>query len=152
VVEELVRTGRDATAVEPDGSAVPEAAGSPRHETRILIAEDDPLTADLVADRLQRRGYTVIHCTDGQEALEAARHRSLALVIIDVTMPKMNGFELLGKLRDMRRHAETPVLMLTGMSDERSVIRAFDLGANDYVLKPFSPTELTARVARLIGE
>jgi DNA-binding response OmpR family regulator/HPt (histidine-containing phosphotransfer) domain-containing protein len=152
VVDDLVRSGRRMAEPEPEPPAADTTADRPRSSTRILLAEDDPLTADLVTDRLQRRGYTVIHCANGQDALEAARHRSLALAVIDVTMPKMNGFELLGKLREMRRHATTPVVMLTGMSDERSVIRAFELGANDYVMKPFSPTELTARVVRLIGD
>jgi DNA-binding response OmpR family regulator len=119
--------------------------------TRILFAEDDPLTADLVLDRLKRGGFDVMHCEDGQAALEAARHREFAAAVIDVNMPRMNGFELLARLRGMRRHKETPVLVLTAMGDENSVVRAFDLGADDYVLKPFSPSELTARIARLVA-
>jgi DNA-binding response OmpR family regulator len=118
---------------------------------RVLLAEDDQIVADLVADRLRRRGYSVTHCADGREALDAASAGDFSLAIIDVAMPKVNGFEVLGTMRGMRRHSGTPVLMLTGMNDEGSVVRAFDLGADDYVLKPFSPTELVARVARMIG-
>jgi DNA-binding response OmpR family regulator len=128
----------------------PGASGANRGR-RVLIAEDDPLTADLVVDRLRRRGFDVLCYSDGQTALEAARHRDLAVAIIDVHMPRMNGLELLTRLRGMRRHANTPVLVLTGMADEQTVVRAFELGADDYVLKPFSPSELTARVAHLVA-
>ncbi len=120
-------------------------------DLKVLVAEDDALTAGLIVDRLQRRGYAVVHCPDGQAALEAARYRKFALAVIDLNMPRMNGFELLTRLRRMRRHSGTPVLVLTGLGDEKNVVRAFDLGADDYMVKPFSPTELTARVARLIA-
>ena len=120
-------------------------------DLKVLVAEDDALTAGLIVDRLRRRGYQVVHCPDGQAALEAARYRKFALAVIDLNMPRMNGFELLTRLRGMRRHSGTPVLVLTGLGDEKNVVRAFDLGADDYMVKPFSPTELTARVARLIA-
>jgi DNA-binding response OmpR family regulator len=137
---------------DPAGTGGPGADGDGAPSgVRVLLAEDDGIVADLVADRLRRKGYTVTHCADGQEALDAASAGDFSLAIIDVAMPKVNGFEVLGKLRGMRRHAGTPVLMLTGMNDEGSVVRAFDLGADDYVLKPFSPGELVARVARMVG-
>jgi DNA-binding response OmpR family regulator len=139
-IEALIAPGPD-----PDGSP-----SGGRTEVRVLLAEDDGIVADLVSDRLRRKGYTVTHCADGQAALEAAAVGDFSLAIIDVAMPKVNGFEVLGRLRGMARHAGTPVLMLTGMNDERSVVRAFDLGADDYVLKPFSPTELVARVTRMV--
>jgi DNA-binding response OmpR family regulator len=132
----------------PAGAPVERPAGP--SEVRVLLAEDDGIVADLVTDRLRRRGYAVTHCADGQAALDAASSGSYSLAIIDVAMPKVNGFEVLGRLRRMPGHSATPVLMLTGMNDEGSVVRAFDLGADDYVIKPFSPTELVARVARMV--
>jgi DNA-binding response OmpR family regulator/HPt (histidine-containing phosphotransfer) domain-containing protein len=149
-VEEILAAPRTASAIR-SGSR---AAVSPGRweKTRVLVAEDDPLTAGLIVDRLERRGFEVLLCRDGQEALEAARRRKLGLAVVDISMPRMNGFELIARLRGMKRHAETPVLVLTSLSEESSVVRAFDLGADDYMLKPFSPTELTARALRLIGE
>ncbi len=143
----------------PSKALKPPRSDAPHHmpisagnsDLKVLVAEDDALTAGLIVDRLQRRGYEVVHCPDGQAALEAARYRKFALAVIDLNMPRMNGFELLTRLRGMRRHSETPVLVLTGLGDEKNVVRAFDLGADDYMVKPFSPTELTARVARLIA-
>ena len=134
----------------PVNADVPGASGANRRR-RVLIAEDDALTADLMADRLQRRGFDVLHYSDGQAALDAARHRDFAVAIIDVHMPRMNGLELLARLRGMQRHANTPILVVTGAADEQTVVRAFELGADDYVTKPFSPSELIARVARLVA-
>lgn len=134
----------------PGDSSGDEEPGSPGPHT-ILIAEDDELTATLIKDRLIRNGFDVIHCTNGNEALEVAERQPLALAILDVKMPRMDGFELLAKLRQLPHLADTPIMMLTGMGSEHDIVRGFELGANDYVLKPFSPAELVARIDRLLA-
>ena len=114
----------------------------------ILLAEDDALTASLIVHRLQREGFTVEHQNAGTRALEAARAGRFDLAILDVKMPGMDGFQLLRELRAMPGFRDTPILMLTSMGSEHDVVRGFELGATDYVLKPFSPVELVARVQR----
>ena len=115
---------------------------------RILLAEDDALTASLIEHRLRREGFEVEHHSAGNRALEAARTGAFALAILDVKMPGMDGFQLLRELRAMPGFRDTPILMLTSMGSEHDVVRGFELGATDYVLKPFSPVELVARVQR----
>lgn len=114
----------------------------------ILIVEDDALTATILSDRLRREGFEVFHFDDGQEAYEAAANLAPGLVLLDVKLPSMDGFELLTRLRKMPSYARKPILMLTAMSNDDDLSRGFKLGADDYVLKPFSPTELMARIHR----
>jgi len=117
-------------------------------ELRVLLAEDDELTASLIVHRLGREGVEVVHRTEGDQALEAAREGGYALAILDVKMPGMDGFDLLESLRRLDAFRDTPIIMLTAMGSEHDVVRGFELGADDYVLKPFSPVELVARVQR----
>jgi DNA-binding response OmpR family regulator len=114
----------------------------------ILVAEDDDLIAAVITHRLTREGLEVRRYADGIAALEAARGVQPALVILDVKMPGMDGFELLRQLRAMPAYARTPILMLTSMGSERDVAHGLELGADDYMTKPFSPVELVARVNR----
>lgn len=116
----------------------------------ILIAEDDRVSAALVRHRLARAGFSVLHQENGADALTAAQDHAVDLFILDIRMPRMDGFELLRALRAMPRYAETPILMLTSLGREEDIVRAFHLGASDYVTKPFSPVELLARVQRLL--
>ncbi len=142
-------------------SAIPDAPPSPPapiavvptpdHQVRILIAEDDRLTLSLVKDRLERAGHQVDHRPDGIEALEAATSGSYDLFIIDVKMPRLDGFGLVQQVRALPRYAKTPVLMLTALGGPQDVVRGFQIGVDDYVRKPFSPTELLARVDRLLA-
>lgn len=123
------------------------------HTTRadrdsILFAEDDTLTATILVDRLRREGFEVFHFEDGLAAYEAAVDLDPSLFLLDVKLPSMDGFELLARLRRMPSFAKKPILMLTAMSSEDDLSRGFELGADDYVLKPFSPTELVARIRR----
>lgn len=123
-------------------------------ETRtVLLVEDDRVTATLIHHRLVRDGHEVVSFGDGALAMRWIRDKgAFDLAVLDVKVPGMDGFELLAKLRDDPRHARVPIIMLTGMGSEADVIRGLDLGANDYMLKPFSPSELLARVRRLLHE
>ena len=118
------------------------------HPRRVLLAEDDTLTAALIVHRLEREGYDVEHHADGSSALDAASHERFGLVVLDVQMPGANGFDVLQRIRSNPELNHVPVVMLTAVGGERDVVRGFELGADDYILKPFSPAELTARLNR----
>ncbi len=115
----------------------------------VLVAEDDDITAKILTHRLEKEGLDVRRFPDGATAYRGALEMTPSLVILDVKMPGMDGFEVLERLRKTPAYAEVPIVMLTSMGSEGDVVRAFELGADDYVLKPFSPAELLARVRRL---
>ncbi|CAM3188991.1 response regulator [Rhodothermus bifroesti] len=117
---------------------------------RILLVEDDPDIAALIQIRLQRDGYEVVVFANGREAAAWAQTNAAQLVILDVKLPGMDGFELLSFLRSQPAYKTVPIVLLTSLSQEHHVVRGFELGADDYVLKPFSPVELSARVRRLL--
>jgi DNA-binding response OmpR family regulator len=138
---------------EARAAAPNQVAGDPPpadHDARatVLVAEDDELVAALIRDRLQRDGYEIREHRDGESALADALASPPDLVILDVMMPRMNGFEVLGRLRESSKTAEMPVILLTGRGREEDVVRGFALGASDYIIKPFSPAELAVRVRR----
>ncbi len=114
---------------------------------RILIIEDDHELSNLVAGLLQRNGYTVRQCFDGQSGLQAALAESYSLILLDVLMPEMDGFEVLNKLR---RRCETPVIMVTAKGAEADRISGFKTGADDYLPKPFNVEELLLRIEAVI--
>ncbi len=116
----------------------------------ILLAEDDELTAEFIIHRLNRSGFRITHFPQGDEAYQAASNETFDLVITDVKMPGMDGFELVQRVRQTKFNQMTPIIILTSMGRESDISRGLGLGANDYILKPFSPTELLARVRRLL--
>lgn len=118
--------------------------------SRILVAEDDPISATILRHRLEKEGLEVTHIPNGRLAYEHAIDETPDLVILDVKMPGMDGFEVLERLRRVQVFSTVPIIMLTSMGSEADVVRGFQLGADDYVLKPFSPIELSARVQRLL--
>ena len=119
----------------------------------ILMVEDDPAIAGLVRFRLEREGFTVRHASDGEQALKEFDNPEIPdLVLMDVMLPYRNGDELLGDLRARPAFASVPVLMLTSRGREQDVVKGLSGGANDYVLKPFRPAELMARVHKLLGD
>ncbi|WP_405816196.1 response regulator transcription factor [Streptomyces sp. NBC_01390] len=114
----------------------------------IMVAEDDAKQAELVRRYLEHEGHTVTVVEDGRAALEAVRHQEPDLVVLDVMMPGADGLDVVRILRAERR--EVPVLMLTARSTEDDLLLGLDLGADDYMTKPFSPRELTARIRTLL--
>lgn len=128
-----------------------EEEGEDRPVARIIVAEDDDITAKILTHRLAKEGFEVTRFANGQDAYKGALARTPSLVILDVKMPGMDGFEVLERLRKTPAYARVPIVLLTSMGSEADVVRGFDLGADDYVLKPFSPSELLARVRRLLG-
>ncbi len=113
-----------------------------------MVAEDDPKQAELVRRYLEHEGHTVTVVEDGRTALEQVRHQEPDLVVLDVMMPRADGLDVVRILRAERR--DVPVLMLTARSTEDDLLLGLDLGADDYMTKPFSPRELTARVRTLL--
>jgi DNA-binding response OmpR family regulator len=117
----------------------------------VLIADDDPDLRTLVTYRLEKSGYSVIAASDGAEAEQLAIERLPALCVLDVMMPKLDGYELTRRLRANDATSRIPVILLTARSQEQDVRQGFDAGADDYIRKPFSPDELRARVQVVLG-
>ncbi len=123
---------------------------------RILVADDESRMRKLVGDFLEKKDYEVIEAADGQEAVDKFFEiKDIALVILDIMMPKMDGWEV---LREIRGFSKVPVIVLTAKSEEKDELNGFELGADEYISKPFSPKILVARVdailrrANAIGE
>lgn len=113
----------------------------------ILIVEDDKKTASLVELYLQREGFQTVVASDGREALKLARHHNPMLVVLDLMLPLVDGWEV---CRELRSWSDVPILMLTARGEEVDRISGLTLGADDYVVKPFSPRELVARVKAIL--
>ncbi|MCP4225444.1 MAG: response regulator transcription factor [Actinomycetia bacterium] len=114
---------------------------------RILIAEDDPKQAELIRLYLEREGHSVFVTGDGRSALEEVRRRQPDLVLLDVMMPRLDGLDV---CRVLRYESDIPIIMLTARSTEDDLLLGLDLGADDYITKPFSPRELVARVRSVL--
>src|SRR5919206_2145434 len=114
---------------------------------KVLVADNDADLVDLMGYALRRSGYSVVATTDGQQALRQWEAESPDLVLLDVTMPKLNGFEV---CRRIRQDSDTPIIMLTARDEEEDIIRGFQLGADDYVTKPFSTKQLAARMEAVL--
>jgi len=114
---------------------------------RILVADDEASIRRILETRLKMVGYDVIVAEDGEEALELFNKTNPDLVVLDVMMPKMDGY---GVTREIRRTADVPIIILTALGDVSERITGLELGADDYVIKPFSPKELEARVKAVL--
>lgn len=117
---------------------------------RVLIVEDDGDIAALIAHYVEKAGYAAERVSDGVQALTRARETAPDLVILDLMLPGLNGLEVCKALRADNRTAALPILMLTARGEESERILGLDVGADDYVVKPFSPNELMARVRALL--
>ena len=115
---------------------------------KVLIVEDDATMAEMVAYNLRRQGLDVETAVDGAHGLRQAKDRSVSLVILDLMLPSLDGFQVADELR--RSRPDVPVLMLTARAEEESKLRGFAAGVDDYLTKPFSMEELVARVKALL--
>lgn len=116
----------------------------------ILIAEDDELILRTIEHKLLKEGYDVILSRNGKEAIDHIKNSEVDLIITDIMMPFVSGIEILSALNLMEK--KIPVIMLSSMGQEEVILTAFDLGASDFIVKPFSPNELMLRVKRLIAK
>ena len=115
-----------------------------------LVVEDDPDIGKLLQWVLQREGFEVMLIADGRRAAEhVAAGEPARLVLLDVMLPQVSGYDLLAAIRAREAWSGIPVIMLTARSQEKDIVKALDMGASDYMLKPFQPAELRARVRRL---
>src|SRR5579872_7428218 len=119
----------------------------PAKKTTIVAADDDPQLLRLVQRNLELEGYDVIAVSDGAQALEQVEKRAPDLVLLDVMMPKLDGFRVLERVRAF---SSVPIIILTARGQDQDKIRGLDLGADDYLTKPFSIEELLARVRAVL--
>ena len=110
---------------------------------KVLIVEDDAAIAELERDYLEANDFAVELASDGMTGLTSALNNSYDLILLDIMLPKMDGFQV---CREIRKHKEIPILMVSAKREDVDKIRGLGLGADDYVIKPFSPSELVARV------
>lgn len=117
-----------------------------------LVVEDDELIAHVLIHLLKREGYRVQRCADGRAALEAIEQseRPPGLILLDVMLPYVDGFELIHLIREKKHWSAVPIIMLTAKQHENDIVRALDAGATDYIVKPFQPNELMARLRRIL--
>jgi DNA-binding response OmpR family regulator len=117
----------------------------------ILVADDSPAVRRMVTARLIADGHEVTEAEDGMQALELALERPPDAMVCDKVMPKLDGFEVVRRLREHESTRDLPIVMLTGSSREDDVLGGLELGVDEYMPKPFSPRELSVRVARLLN-
>ena len=115
---------------------------------KILVAEDEPLMLKTIVFRLQKDGYDIISTDNGRDALEKIDATDPDLIITDIMMPYSSGLEIVGHVKK-NTHKKVPIIVLSAMGQEKVVLEAFSLGADDFITKPFSPNELSMRVKRL---
>ncbi len=113
----------------------------------ILVVDDEPKIVDLARDYLEHAGFAVVSASDGPEALTRARTEHPDLIVLDLGLPKLDGLDV---ARALRRDSSVPIVILSGRSDESDKLVGLELGADDYVTKPFSPKELVARVRAVL--
>ncbi|GAQ25968.1 response regulator transcription factor [Tepidanaerobacter syntrophicus] len=117
------------------------------HDIKILVVDDEKRIVDLVKKYLEREGFSVDEAFNGQQALDKISSSSYDLIILDLMLPIVDGWTV---CKDIRQKYDTPIIMLTARGEEFDKVLGFELGADDYVVKPFSPRELTARVKALL--
>jgi DNA-binding response OmpR family regulator len=114
---------------------------------KVLVVDDEPAILELVSFNLKKEGYEVVTAVDGQEALTAFQQEQPDLVLLDLMIPEPDGHQVCRRIRSV---SAVPVIMLTARGDERDRVRGLDMGADDYIVKPFSPKELMARVRAVL--
>jgi two-component system, OmpR family, response regulator RpaB len=117
------------------------------HKERILVVDDEASIRRILETRLSMIGYDVVTAADGEEALDIFRKATPNLVVLDVMMPKLDGY---GVCQELRKESDVPIIMLTALGDVADRITGLELGADDYVVKPFSPKELEARIRSVL--
>ncbi|MGB0563232.1 MAG: response regulator, partial [Spirulinaceae cyanobacterium] len=117
------------------------------HKERILVVDDEASIRRILETRLSMIGYDVVTAADGEEAIGTFRDTEPDLVVLDVMMPKLDGY---GVCQELRKESDIPIIMLTALGDVADRITGLELGADDYVVKPFSPKELEARIRSVL--
>lgn len=116
-------------------------------ETKVLVVDDDSNICDLIELYLQKEGYKVFKASNGNEALKTFKEKQIDIIVLDVMMPLMDGYEV---LKEVRKSSQVPVLMLTAKGETFDRVLGLELGADDYMVKPFEPKELVARIRAVL--
>ena len=116
---------------------------------KIVLAEDNSTLSLLLKFRLEKEGYKLLIAADGKEAIELIEHQNPELILTDIMMPFISGLEVISHVRN-KLNLQTPIIVFSAAGQEEMVLKAFNLGANDFMGKPFSPNELVIRVKRLL--
>jgi CheY-like chemotaxis protein len=133
--------------------SVPSPAERPRtartdDEKRVLVVDDDPTTVKLISHFLHKEGYRVSTSLSGTEGLKKAFRESPDMIVLDILMPDLNGFQFLSIFRQVRENARVPVLILSSLAEEADILKGLEIGAVDYITKPFSPQLLIAKIKK----
>lgn len=115
-------------------------------ETRILIVDDNPKNLQVLGNILKQSGYKLEFATNGKQAIDWINDKSFDIILLDIMMPEMDGFEVCQKIREDNKHADIPIIFLTAKTDKESTVKGFMTGGQDYITKPFDSHELLARV------
>ena len=121
------------------------------HAKKILVVDDDERVREMIEFRLSLFGYEVTQAANGQEGLIAVRQEEPDLILLDVMMPELDGFQVCRRLKQDESTKGIPVVMLTAKAEAKDVTRAFESGADDYVVKPYDPAVLQAKVKKNLG-
>lgn len=113
---------------------------------KILVIDDDPIICRIVQKILEQNGYEVLLATNGNEGLGIAKSTSPDLILLDIMLPDIDGFEICRKLRGTEKTSDISIIMMTAADQSSDIVRGLDIGADDYATKPFSPLELVARI------
>ena len=113
----------------------------------VLVVDDNEMNRDMLSRRLQRQNYQVMMAEDGEKALEMIQNHPFDLVLLDIMMPKLSGYEVLEKIKKDEETRYIPVIMISAVDDLESVVKCIEMGAEDYLFKPFNPVLLKARVS-----
>jgi two-component system, OmpR family, alkaline phosphatase synthesis response regulator PhoP len=132
------------------GSSPVGTAAARGTRARVLVVEDEQDVAELIRYNLTREGYEVVVAANGADALKSAREVAPAVILLDIMIPQLNGWEVCRRLKQEAETGAIPVIMVTGRVEEGDKVLGFELGADDYVTKPFSPRELVARIRAVI--
>ncbi|MDP6439060.1 MAG: response regulator [Candidatus Brocadiia bacterium] len=119
---------------------------------KILVVDDEEHVREMIELRLTRFGFQVLHASTGEEALEMTEREMPALVLLDVMLPGVDGFQVCAQLKDNDATRDIPVMMLTAKGEAKDIIRAFDAGAVDYIVKPYDPLILQQKLVQSLGE
>ena len=129
----------------------PAPAPAPAPTATILVADDEQDIRELVAYRLSRSGYTIIEARDGEEAFQLAAGQALDMAVLDVMMPRLNGFELTQRFRNAPATERLRILLMSASVQEADISRGFAAGADGYLTKPFTPDQLLTRVREMLS-
>ena len=119
---------------------------------KILVVDDEEHVREMIELRLTRFGFQVLHASTGEEALEMTEREMPALVLLDVMLPGVDGFQVCAQLKDNDATRDIPVMMLTAKGEAKDIVRAFDAGAVDYTVKPYDPLILQQKLVQSLGE